>query len=336
MRKLLWTCCFALYGLASISQAAVPPPPPPSSIAGSIGDSTNILAAAKKAGVLRVGSEPDFPPLYWLGEDGKEKGFDYEMAQLIAKELGIPKIEIKDADYDKLPDMARQGKIDIFIAGYGADPELNGIEWSNSYLDYGLCLIVPKGSPVKNIKQLKGKTIGVYDDPVTVRWVKDTIPNIKDVKTYMGPGWLYHVDNRDVDAAIYDYPLTVTEIKSFNRLHIAAFNLNETSYAVGFKAGNKDLQAAINNAIAKIKASDQYTALIKEYMPAHATTEVPENSKLYTVQEGELLTTIAAKHLGDSAAWKTIWELNKHRLPNPNALEKGDQLIMPTSTKVTP
>lgn len=332
MRQFAWPLGVAMLCFATGLLAAVPPPAPPSTAPAAtptLAANTNILANAKQAGVLRVATEPDFPPLYWVDEAGKEQGFEYELAHLLAKELGIPKVELVEDDYDKLPALAQEGKADIFMAGYVPDSAIEGVEWSDSYLDFGLCLIVPKGSPIKTIKQLKGKTIGAYDDPAATRWIEANIPNRKDLKTYMGPGWLYHVDNREVDAAIYDYPLAVEEIKAFGRLGIAAFNLNESHYAVGFKAGNPDLQQAINTAIQKIEATDDYARLIKQYMPFNISKDVPAGSDTYAIQPGDILSRIAARELGDSNAWKAIWELNKHRIPNPNLLETGDVLIMP-------
>ncbi|WMP15834.1 transporter substrate-binding and LysM peptidoglycan-binding domain-containing protein [Thiothrix lacustris] len=330
MRKFIWPCGVALLCFAAGVAVAVPPPPPPTSDASSVAaEAGNVLKAAKQAGVLRVATEPDFPPLYWVDEAGKEQGFEYELAQRIAKELGIPKVELVEGDYDKLPSLATEGKADIFMAGYVPDNSIEGVSWSDSYLDFGLCLIVPKGSPVKTIKQLKGKTIGAYEDPAATRWIDENIANRKAVKTYMGPGWLFHVDNREVDAAIYDYPLAVEEIKAFKRLQIVSFNLNKSSYAVGFKAGNPDLQQAINTAIKTIEASDDYAGLIKRYLPFKISQEVPEGSATYTIQAGDTLGKIATEKLGSPASWEIIWDLNKHRIPNPNLLDKGDVLIMP-------
>lgn len=330
----------ALLCCTTWTTAATPPPAPPPasdtpSTAAISADTANILANAKQAGVLRVAMEPDFPPIYWVDEQGEPTGFDYKLAELIAAELGIPKITMVDDDYDKLPELIRSGKADIIMGGYVPDDSISGIQWSDSYLDFGLCLIVPKGSPIKTLKQLRGKKIGAYKDPAALKWIEANVPERKSLETYIGVGWLHHVDDRSVDAAIYDYPFAVEEVKAFPRLQIAAFNLNESQYAVGFKAGNTDLQQALNAAINKVKASPQYAALIKQFLPFQISQDVPADSATYTVQAGDVLSKIAARELGDGDLWKSIWELNKHRVPNPNLLETGDILIMP-QTKVNP
>ncbi|MCR4807590.1 MAG: LysM peptidoglycan-binding domain-containing protein [Lachnospiraceae bacterium] len=43
----------------------------------------------------------------------------------------------------------------------------------------------------------------------------------------------------------------------------------------------------------------------------------------YTVVQGDTLSTIAAKTLGDKAAWKTIYDLNKDTIKDPNRIYIG-------------
>ncbi|SEA96919.1 ABC-type amino acid transport substrate-binding protein [Thiothrix caldifontis] len=340
MRKLIWSCGVALFCLATNLAAAVPPPSPPTASAAATqpAEPVNVLAAAKQAGVLRVAMEPDFPPMYWLNEEGKEDGFDYHLALLVAKELGIPAVKAVEDDYSKLPGLAVEGKADMVMGGYIPDDSIEGVDWTDSYLDFGQCLIVPRGSTIKNIKQLRGKTIGAYEDPAVIKWINDNIPDKKALVTYEGVGWFRHLEKRDVDAIIYDYPFTVEEIKPFSSsLQIAAFNLNESTYAIGIKQGNDEMRTAVNTALAKIKESSEYAELIKRYLPFKISKEVPDGSNTYTIQPGDSLGKIAAAKLGTTTAWKTLWELNKNRIPNPNLLETGDVLIMPdTKAKETP
>lgn len=49
----------------------------------------------------------------------------------------------------------------------------------------------------------------------------------------------------------------------------------------------------------------------------------------YTVEPGDTLSSIAARHLGDSRKFLELIELNEDRLPNPNRLRPGMQIQVP-------
>ena len=60
------------------------------------------------------------------------------------------------------------------MAGYVPDPSIEGVVWSNGYLDFGLCLIVHEGMASARsgrLRDLAGKRIAIYDDPAAERWV---------------------------------------------------------------------------------------------------------------------------------------------------------------------
>lgn len=64
----------------------------------------------------------------------------------------------------------------------------------------------------------------------------------------------------------------------------------------------------------------------KENPPA---TEVVK-PVLYTVGQGDTLAGIAEKFYGDRTAWRRIYQANRDKLPNPNALNVGQELsILP-------
>ena len=137
-----------------------------------------MLATVRQTGVLRVGMEPDAPPLHFLNDRKQEDGFDFRLAGIIAEGLGAKRIQVVEADYEDLPDRLRAGDIDVIMAGYVPDPSITGVVWSNGYLDFGLCMIVHEGmaATYRSVQDLAGKRIAIYDDPAAERWVQQNIP----------------------------------------------------------------------------------------------------------------------------------------------------------------
>ncbi len=297
------------------------------------GPRTGVLAAVRQSGVLRVGMEPEAAPLHFINERKQEDGFDFRLAGIIGESLGAKRIQVVEADYEDLPDLLRNGDIDVIMAGYVPDPSITGIIWSEGYLDFGLCLIVNEGmaSTFRSVKDLAGKRIAIYDDPAAERWVQQNIPNAKISKFSGDDGWFEAVERDQADALIYDYPFAAEEIKAHPRTVIVQYNLNQSEYAVGIPAGNFDLVYEVNTAIEKFRGAPQYADLMREYLSSASEvfTRPVAGRKTYTVKAGDTLSRIAGAQLQDTNRWKEIWDLNRDRVANENLIYPRLVLLMP-------
>ena len=292
-----------------------------------------VLASIRQTGVLRVGMEEDAPPLHFINDRKQEDGFDFRLAGVISEALGAQRIQVVEADYEDLPDRLRGGDIDVIMAGYVPDPSIDGVVWSNGYLDFGLCLIVHEGmvSTYRSVKDLAGKRIAIYDDPAAERWVKENIPGARISKFSGDDGWFEAVEKDQADALIYDYPFAAEEIKEHPQTTIVQFNLNQSKYAVGIPAGNFDLVYEVNQAIDKFKATPQYAELMREYLTteSEAFMKPVAGRRTYTVRPGDTLSRIAQAELKDVNRWREIWDLNRERVANENLIYPRLVLLMP-------
>lgn len=295
---------------------------------------TGVLAKIRESKVLRVGMEPDAPPLHFINDNQQEDGFDFQMAARIAKHLGEgTRVRVVEADYGELPALLRKGDIDLIMAGYVPDPTIQGVDWSNGYLDFGLCMIVQEGmlSSYRDVSDLAGKVVAIYDDPAAEKWVRANIPNATIRKFSGDSGWFEAVENGQADALIYDYPFAAVEIKEHPRTVIAKYNLNKSKYAVAVPSGNYDLVYEVNQALDQVKESDQYATLMKTYLASksEAFMKPVAGRKTHRVVSGDTLGKIARQELGDSERWEEIWKLNTDRVADPNLIYPGLVLILP-------
>jgi ABC-type amino acid transport substrate-binding protein len=292
-----------------------------------------VLAKIRQTGVMKVGMEPDAPPLHFINARKQEDGFDFRFAALIAEGLGAKRVEVVEADYDDLPDKLAAGDIDVIMAGYVPDPSIKGVAWSNGYLDFGLCMIVQEAmqATFRSPADLAGKRVAIYDDPAAERWVKENIPNARISKFSGDDGWFEAVEKDQADALIYDYPFAAEEIKAHPRTTIVKYNLNQSKYAVGIPAGNFDLVYEVNSAIDKFRATPQYADLMREYLSSSSEIFMKPiaGRRTYTVKAGDTLTRIAAAQLMDMNRWKEIWDLNRDRVANENLIYPRLVLLMP-------
>jgi polar amino acid transport system substrate-binding protein len=292
-----------------------------------------VLGNVRQTGVLRVGMEDDAPPLHFINDKKQEDGFDFRLAGIVAEGLGAKRIQVVEADYEDLPARLRAGDIDVIMAGYVPDPSVDGVVWSNGYLDFGLCMIVQESmvSTYKSVKDLAGKRIAIYDDPAAERWVQQNIPNARISKFSGDDGWFEAVERDQADALIYDYPFAAEEIKEHPRTVIAQYNLNQSKYAVAIPSGNYDLVYEVNAALDRFKATPAYADLVREYLSS--TSEIfmkpIAGRKTYSVKAGDTLSKIAGSQLKDVNRWREIWDLNRDRVANENLIYPRLVLLMP-------
>jgi polar amino acid transport system substrate-binding protein len=314
------------------------PPPaststPPAATPDAAPSQRGVLARIKQTGTMRVGMEPDAPPLHYINARKQEDGFDFRLAGIVAESLGAKRVEVVEADYEELPDKLAKGEIDLIMAGYVPDPSIKGVVWSNGYLDFGLCMIVHEGmaATFRSPADLAGKRVAIYDDPAAERWVKENIPNARISKFSGDDGWFEAVEKDQADALIYDYPFAAEEIKAHPRTTIVKYNLNQSKYAVAVPEGNFDLIYEVNTAIDRFRATPQYADLMREYLSSSSEVFMKPvaGRKTYTVRAGDTLTKIAQAELKDLNRWKEIWELNKDRVANENLIYPRLVLLMP-------
>ncbi len=292
-----------------------------------------VLGNVRQTGVLRVGMEDDAPPLHFINDKKQEDGFDFRLAGVVAEGLGAKRIQVVEADYEDLPDRLRAGDIDVIMAGYVPDPSIEGVVWSNGYLDFGLCMIVQEGmvATYRSVKDLAGKRIAIYDDPAAERWVQQNIPNARISKFSGDDGWFEAVERDQADALIYDYPFAAEEIKEHPRTVIVQYNLNQSKYAVAIPSGNYDLVYEVNAALDRFKATPAYADLVREYLSS--TSEIfmkpIAGRKTYSVKAGDTLSKIAGTQLKDMNRWREIWDLNRDRVANENLIYPRLVLLMP-------
>jgi ABC-type amino acid transport substrate-binding protein len=283
------------------------------------------------AGVLRVAAEPSTPPMLFK-EGSRYEGFDWEVANAIARRIGVDSVVIVPGKYSELPGRLIAGKADVIISGYTADESIAGVDWSESYYDYGLCLVVKRGSPIRSVADLRGKVIGIFNDPAAEEDVKRLVSGYERIEKYED-GYFDLLDQGKLDAFIYDYPYAQEEIKSYGgRLEMVQFNLTQSSYNAGVRRGATTLLKMINSAIRELRASNEYRTFVRTYLGASGPApvrEVPAGQKVYKVVAGDTLSAIARDRLGRTSRWPEIWELNRGRIADPNLIEIGWDLLLP-------
>ena len=82
------------------------------------------LNSILKAGELRVGLDPGYPPFELTDKTGKVIGFDVDLAKELAKAMGV-KLKVVNTDYDGIIPALLADKFDIIMSGMTLTQERN-------------------------------------------------------------------------------------------------------------------------------------------------------------------------------------------------------------------
>ncbi|WP_337020364.1 transporter substrate-binding domain-containing protein, partial [Oceanobacillus massiliensis] len=121
---------------------------------------TNSEGSGEKE-VLTMGTSADFPPFESRDTEGNFEGFDIELAQLIADELGY-ELQIEDMSFDGLIAALQAERVDMVMSGMSAtEDRKKNVDFSTEYNRSGEMFVTRAEEPIEALEDLEGKIVGV-------------------------------------------------------------------------------------------------------------------------------------------------------------------------------
>ena len=226
-------------------------------------------------GKLTMSTNATFPPYEMLADNGSFEGIDVEVAGAIAEKLGL-ELQIDDMGFDAAL-LAVQGdspKADIVMAGVTVTEDRQLVmNFSDSYATGIQVVIVKEGSDIKSIDDLEGKKIGTQMGTTGYIYCSDTPENggygEENVIAYdSGITAVQALVNGQVDCVVIDNEPAQAYVKANAGLSILDTEFTNEDYAIGMNKGNACLLAAVNAAMAELKADGTFQKIVEKYIPA--------------------------------------------------------------------
>ncbi len=206
-------------------------------------------------------------------QGGEIVGFDVDMIDLVAKELGATQ-EIVDTPFEGIQsgEDLNSRKCDIAAAAMTITPErAEKIAFSEPYFDANQALLVEKGSGIKSFADLNGKTLGVQSGTTGKLYAEENAaPEGVELKDYEDLALqLSSVKSGQVPAAINDIPVLLDYVKENPELEVAAQFETGEKYGFGMKKGTSDeLKKVVDDVIAKAKGDGTYDRIYEKWFGA--------------------------------------------------------------------
>ena len=223
------------------------------------------LERVRRTGELRIGTDATYPPLE-SAEGGQFTGFDIDLGNAIARELGV-RARFINAGFDGIFPALQNGTFDAVMSSVTITPERSAtMLFSDPYYDSGQ-LIVVRGDTqgISTPDDLSGKKVGVQIN-TTAQFDLEKRSGVEVAKYNTIDLALLDLRNGRIDAVVGDAPVLKYMItQSFRELKTVGRRFTDEKFGIAFAQGSEDLQQAVNAALRRIKETGEYNQIHEKW-----------------------------------------------------------------------
>ncbi|WP_409972004.1 transporter substrate-binding domain-containing protein [Bacillus sp. Bva_UNVM-123] len=216
-------------------------------------------------GKFTFAASGEFNPFSVTNDDGAMSGFDIDVAEAVAKELGLEPVQHK-FKFGGIVEGVKSGRFDAAVASHTiTDERLEAVNFSIPYYYSGPQIYVRPDSTIQ------------------------TLENLKDLEVAVAKGTTYSEMAEPVTANIKFYDSDVVALEALSKgkhdAVITDFVTGKEAIGAGMQIEGKELLGRSEQAIAIAKGNDE---LLKQV-----------NKALETLHENGTLTEISQKYIGE-------------------------------------
>ena len=226
-----------------------------------------------KDGTLTVITSADYPPFENM-EGNEIVGFDAALIREIGTRIGL-EVEISNQAFDTLITSVAGGTAtDVAISAITIDPErANDVDFTDSYYDSNLAIVVLRDAGLSAAdanaakEVLADAAVGAQSGTSGEAWIEENLPANSYTPYQETPDLLNQLRTKSIVAAVYDQPVAEAHVNGeYNDCEILTVIPTGEQYGIAVNKDNAALTAAINDALASIKADGTMDKLIQEYL----------------------------------------------------------------------
>lgn len=223
-------------------------------------------------GTLTIGTSAEYEPFEYM-EDGEYKGFDLELAQAIADDLGL-ELKIENVDFDTIvPGVASGTKYDMGIAAITATPEREKeVGFTDSYYmdDQAIVTMADNteitGDNYADALNAEGVKIAVQSGSTAEAFAKENFPNAELVPFKNATDCFAAVQSSQANALVTNRSVAAQLVAtSFSNEQVIKQISTGEEYAIAVNKDNTALLDALNDSIAKLTEDGTVDELMTKY-----------------------------------------------------------------------
>jgi ABC-type amino acid transport/signal transduction systems, periplasmic component/domain len=227
----------------------------------------NSLERVKKAGKIVIGIDDTYPPMEFKDKDNKLVGYDIDMANEIAKKLGV-KVEFVPTAWDGIFMALQSKKFDVIHSTVSiTDERKKTMIFTEPYIYGGNAIFVKADNTTVNSQDdFKDKIIGCQVG-TTAQDVLSKMSGMKEVKKYNGMTEAFlDLKNGRIDAVVSDPQVGDYYIASqkdkFKKIKSL---LNQEPIGAAFRKDDTDLRDGYQKAMDELKKDGTLSKLSEKW-----------------------------------------------------------------------
>ena len=218
----------------------------------------------ESAGSLLFVTTSDYPPFEYK-KNGQLVGFDVELAELVAQELGL-EAHFQDMPFGSLMLAVANNMADAAIATMTYTPErANSFDFSQPYYVESLAIISHKRTPIYKSTSLEGKIIACQIASAMEAWLKTHAPSTQRYTVDTNPQAVEALKAGHVQGVLIDEVQAKAFVSKNPTLTYELVAHADSGYGIVLKK-NSPLTAKMNQALTNLENNGKLAALKQKYL----------------------------------------------------------------------
>lgn len=219
--------------------------------------------------VLRVGTDADYPPFeYYQGSTKAFIGFDVELMQGVAREMGYAKVEFVDMEFNNLLPALKDRQVDAVISCINiTEDRKKAADFTQPYLVSSNVVVGAADAKPGSADIMKGKRLAAEIGSIHEKQVKKYSDTV--FESGGADEALKMIVDKKADFAVMDQYTARFFITNFynGKLHIVATLPDESDNGIGIAVakGNTELLAKLNEGLRKYQAQASFHQIKNNY-----------------------------------------------------------------------
>ncbi|MFO7818306.1 MAG: glutamine ABC transporter substrate-binding protein GlnH [Thermodesulfobacteriota bacterium] len=225
-----------------------------------------LMSGTAFAGKITVACDTNFMP-FEFKKDGEYVGFDIDLWDAIAKEIGID-YKLQPMDFNGIIPALQTNNVDVGIAGITITSEREkAVDFSYPYYQSGLRILVSSDEKnIKSIEDLAGKNVATKLATSSVDYLKKRLPDLEPKLFPNIDAAFMELRSGGVDAVLFDSPVVQHYANTAGKGAAKTVGpvYQGQYYGIAFPTGSA-LREKVDVALLKIMEDGSYAKLYKKW-----------------------------------------------------------------------